>query len=303
MHNYREALLEMYAYPEWKDNRTGVPTTSKVGVTLRYDLSRTFPVVTTKKLFYRGVVEELLWFLRGETNVKPLQEVGVHIWDEWAAEDGGLGPVYGKQWRDFGGVDQIQGLLDGLYHDPYSRRHIVSAWNVGELSKMALPPCHLMFQCIVTPISLKARQSIALLKGYTDDARVLNSGPLMTLAGVPEDKLSMVVTQRSADMFLGVPFNLASYATLTLLLARCMEMHPGDLVWNGGDCHIYKTHMEAIEEQLDRDVRPAPSLDINLPDVPRGAPLSASVLAGMTSSDFTLRGYNPHPAIRAPVAV
>jgi thymidylate synthase len=246
-----------------KGDRTGTGTFSLFGHQLRYDLSRGFPLVTTKRVHWRSVAGELLWFLRGERNVASLREMGVTIWDEWAAEDGDLGPVYGVQWRSWptpggGSIDQLSTVLETLRRDPDSRRMLVSAWNVAELDAMALAPCHVLFQF------------------YVADGR-----------------LSTQVYQRSADVFLGVPFNLASYALLTHLVAQQVDLEPGDLVWTGGDCHVYSNHVEQSRLQLSRQPFPFPSLRV------RRAPS----LFDYTLDDLEIVGYEAHARIAAPVAV
>lgn len=246
-----------------KADRTGTGTRSVFGHQMRFDLQQGFPLVTTKRVFLRGLTEELLWFLRGERNARTLQEKGVHIWDEWAAEDGDLGPVYGVQWRswptpDGGTIDQLAQVLDGLRRDPDSRRHIVSAWNVADIPSMALAPCHAFFQFYVA-----------------------------------DGKLSCQLYQRSADLFLGVPFNIASYALLTHMVAQQVDLEVGDFVWTGGDCHIYDNHVDQVREQLTREPFPAPRL------VLRKAPS----LFEYTYEDVAIEGYQHHPAIKAPVAV
>jgi thymidylate synthase len=246
-----------------KEDRTGTGTVSLFGERLRYDLSETFPLVTTKKVHFRSIAVELLWFLRGDSNVGWLRDNGVTIWDEWASPEGELGPVYGVQWRswpapDGRSIDQISSILSTLRTDPDSRRMVVSAWNVGALPEMALAPCHALFQF------------------YVADGR-----------------LSCQLYQRSADMFLGVPFNIASYALLTRMVADQVGLAPGDFIWVGGDCHIYSNHVAQVTEQLSRDVRPFPTLEI--------AP--APSLFDYTYEHFTVHGYDPHPAIRAAVAV
>jgi thymidylate synthase len=247
-----------------KADRTGTGTLSLFGHQLRFDLAAGFPLVTTKRVHLKSVIAELLWFLRGETNVRWLREQGVTIWDEWADADGELGPVYGRQWRawqtaDGRQVDQIERVLWQLRNEPDSRRIVVSAWNVGELEKMALAPCHAFFQF------------------YVADGR-----------------LSCQVYQRSCDIFLGVPFNLASYALLTHILAQQSELSIGDLVWTGGDCHLYLNHLAQADEQLAREPRPLPRLALlRRPDD----------VAGYEVADFQVVGYEPHAAIRAPVAV
>lgn len=242
-----------------KDDRTGVGTTSLFGCRLRYDLAAGFPLITTKDVNFRAVAAELLWFLAGDTNVAWLREQGVRIWDEWADPDGNLGPIYGEQWRNWGGhVDQVANVLDQLRTDPNSRRMIVSAWNIDDLPRMALPPCHLLWQLYV--------------------------------AG---GRLSCQVYQRSADMFLGVPFNIASYGLLTHLLAQQAGLTPGDLIWVGGDCHIYHTHITQVIEQGRRYPYPFPRLEVE----------PAPTLNGYTLDHFTLHDYRHHPALRGPVAV
>jgi thymidylate synthase len=245
-----------------KTDRTGTGTLSVFGHQMRFDLGAGFPLVTTKKLHLKSVVHELLWFLRGDTNTRYLREHGVTIWDEWADEQGELGPVYGRQWRswptpDGSHVDQISEVLRQLRETPDSRRIIVSAWNVGELSRMALQPCHAFFQFYV--------------------------------AG---GRLSCQLYQRSADVFLGVPFNIASYALLTHMMAQQCDLQPGDFVWTGGDCHLYLNHLEQADLQLARE--PLPELHL------RRRPAS---LFDYAFDDFEFRNYQPHPAIRAPVAV
>ncbi len=247
-----------------KTDRTGTGTLSVFGHQLRFDLAAGFPLVTTKRVHVKSVIEELLWFLRGETNVRSLQEKGVSIWNEWADELGELGPVYGRQWRawktaDGGQIDQIARVIHQLRHEPNSRRIIVSAWNVGELDKMALAPCHCIFQFHVA-----------------------------------DGRLSCQVYQRSADIFLGVPFNIASYALLTHILAQQTDLSVGDLVWTGGDCHLYVNHLEQADTQLARTPQPLPTL----------AMLRCPAdIADYRYEDFQVLGYEPHAAIRAPVAV
>ncbi len=246
-----------------KSDRTGTGTRSVFGHQMRFDLSAGFPLVTTKRVHLKSVVYELLWFLRGDSNVRWLQEHGVRIWDEWADEDGELGPVYGVQWRswptpDGGHVDQITQLVENLRADPDSRRHIVSAWNVAELPQMALMPCHALFQF------------------YVADGR-----------------LSCQLYQRSADLFLGVPFNIASYALLTHMVAQQAGLEVGDFVWTGGDCHIYDNHVEQVREQLTREPYPAPQLRLRR---------AASIL-DYTYEDVEVVGYQHHPTITAPIAV
>jgi thymidylate synthase len=246
-----------------KSDRTGTGTRSVFGETLRYDLSQGFPLITTKRVHFKSLAVELLWFLRGDTNVGWLREQGVTIWDEWARPDGSLGPVYGKQWRswpmpDGSSLDQITQVLETLRADPDSRRMIVSAWNPSEIPDMALPPCHALFQFHVA-----------------------------------DGRLSCQLYQRSADLFLGVPFNIASYALLTRMMAAHAGLTPGDFIWVGGDVHIYDNHVEQVREQLTREPYPFPSLEI----APRAG------LFDHEYADFTLVDYRHHPLIKAPVAV
>jgi thymidylate synthase len=246
-----------------KGDRTGTGTRSVFGHQMRFDLQQGFPLVTTKRVFMRGLTEELLWFLRGESNARTLQDKGVHIWDEWAGEDGELGPVYGVQWRswptpDGGTIDQLSQVLDALRSDPDSRRHIVSAWNVADIPSMALAPCHAFFQFYVA-----------------------------------DGKLSCQLYQRSADLFLGVPFNIASYALLTHMVAQQVGLEVGDFIWTGGDCHIYDNHVEQVTEQLTREPYPFPTLRLR----------KAATLFDYTYEDVEVLDYQHHPAIKAPVAV
>ncbi|ASR54284.1 thymidylate synthase [Cellulomonas sp. CW35] len=246
-----------------KSDRTGTGTRSVFGHQMRFDLSAGFPLVTTKRVHLRSVVLELLWFLRGDSNVRWLQERGVKIWDEWADADGELGPVYGVQWRswptpDGGHVDQVAQLVENLRADPDSRRHVVSAWNVAELGRMALMPCHALFQF------------------YVADGR-----------------LSCQLYQRSADLFLGVPFNIASYALLTHMVAQQVDLEVGDLVWTGGDCHVYDNHVEQVREQLTREPYPAPTLRLR----------KAASIFDYAYEDVEVVGYQHHPTIKAPIAV
>ena len=260
---YEDLLRRVMAEGVAKGDRTGTGTRSVFGHQMRFDLSAGFPLVTTKRVHLRSIVYELLWFLRGDSNVGWLREHGVTIWDEWADADGELGPVYGVQWRswptpDGGHVDQIAGLVEGIRRDPDSRRHIVSAWNVADLPRMALAPCHAFFQFHV--------------------------------AG---GRLSCQLYQRSADLFLGVPFNLASYALLTHMVAQQADLEPGDFVWTGGDCHVYDNHVEQVRTQLARDPYPFPRLEL------RRAP---SIL-DYAFEDVEVVGYRHHPPIAAPIAV
>ncbi len=256
-----------------KSDRTGTGTRSVFGWQLRFDLAAGFPLLTTKKLHLRSIVHELLWFLQGDTNIRYLKENGVRIWDEWADENGDLGPVYGYQWRhwktpDGREIDQIAQLVEGLKRNPDSRRHIVTAWNPADVDRMALPPCHAFFQLYVAPAS-----------PGDADAR---------------PRLSCQLYQRSADIFLGVPFNIASYALLTMMLAQVCGYRAGDFVHTFGDAHLYSNHFDQVRLQLSREPRALPAMRIN-PEV--------TDIFAFRFEDFTLEGYDPHPHIAAPVAV
>ena len=264
MKAYLDLLADVLERGTPKADRTGTGTRSVFGHQMRFDLTAGFPAVTTKKLHWRSIVHELLWFLRGDSNIGYLREHGVRIWDEWADPDGELGPVYGVQWRSWRAadgreIDQLAGVLEGLRRDPDSRRHVVSAWNVGELERMNLPPCHILFQFHVA-----------------------------------DGRLSCQLYQRSADIFLGLPFNIASYSLLTHLVARHVGLDVGEFIWTGGDCHLYENHLEQAREQLARSPRPLPTLHLN-PDV--------RDLFEVRFDDIALEGYDPHPHIPAPVAV
>jgi len=264
MKPYLDLMRHVLEHGTKKDDRTGTGTLSVFGWQMRYNLADGFPLVTTKKCHLRSIIHELLWFLQGDTNIKYLKENGVSIWDEWADEHGNLGPVYGHQWRswprpDGSTIDQISEVVKTLRTNPDSRRIIVSAWNVADLDKMALAPCHAFFQF------------------YVADGR-----------------LSCQLYQRSADIFLGVPFNIASYALLTLMMAQVTGLKPGDFVHTLGDAHLYLNHLEQAREQLSREPRPLPMMTLN-PDV--------KDIFAFRFDDFTLAGYDPHPAIKAPVAV
>lgn len=257
---YEGLLQKVLIFGKPKSDRTGTGTRSLFGAQMRWDLNQGFPLVTTKKIHFKSVVAELLWILSGSTNVKDLQAMGCTIWDEWARPDGDLGPVYGKQWRAWHGhIDQVANLIEGLKKDPSGRRHIISAWNVADLPHMALSPCHALVQFDVT-----------------------------------DGRLSCQMYQRSCDMFLGVPFNIASYALLTHMLAQQCNLQVGDFVWTGGDCHIYDNHLEQVQTQLARQPFAYPSLHI------RRKPES---IFDYTYEDFEVQGYEHHPAIKAPVAV
>lgn len=264
MKQYHDLLEHILQSGVKKEDRTGTGTISVFGYQMRFDLSEGFPCITTKKLHLRSIIHELLWFLKGDTNIQYLKENNVSIWDEWADENGNLGPVYGSQWRswptaDGRHIDQIKQVIDQLKNNPDSRRIIVSAWNVGEIEKMALPPCHAFFQFYVA-----------------------------------EGKLSCQLYQRSADTFLGVPFNIASYALLTIMLAQVCGLKPGDFVHTLGDAHLYSNHLDQAKLQLTRDFRPLPQMKIN-PNV--------NDLFAFKFEDFELINYDPHPHIKAAVAI
>jgi thymidylate synthase len=264
MRTYLDLMQHVLDHGTAKSDRTGTGTLSVFGYQMRFNLQDGFPLVTTKKCHLRSIIHELLWFLQGDTNIRYLKDNGVSIWDEWADENGNLGPVYGKQWRSWAApdgrvIDQITEVIMQIKKNPDSRRLIVSAWNVGDLDKMALAPCHAFFQFYVA-----------------------------------EGKLSCQLYQRSADIFLGVPFNIASYALLTLMVAQVCGLKPGDFVHTFGDAHLYSNHMEQARLQLSREPRPLPTMRIN-PTVKN--------IFDFKFEDFTLEGYDPHSAIKAPVAV
>ena len=263
-HQYEDFMRHVFFHGVQKSDRTGTGTRSVFGYQMRFNLQNGFPLITTKKLHLRSIIHELLWFLRGDSNIGYLKENGVSIWDEWADENGDLGPIYGVQWRKWRGadnqtIDQISELVHTIKTNPDSRRMIVSAWNVAELPKMALPPCHMLFQVYVA-----------------------------------DGKLSCQLYQRSCDIFLGVPFNIASYSLLTHMLAQQCDLEVGDFVWTGGDCHIYNNHFDQVRLQLSREPRPYPKLVI------KRRPES---IFDYRYEDFEIVGYDPHPHIKAPVAV
>jgi thymidylate synthase len=264
MQQYLDLLQHILDKGTRKEDRTGTGTLSVFGYQMRFDLAAGFPLVTTKKVHLKSILHELLWFLKGETNIAYLKANGVSIWDEWADANGNLGPVYGSQWRswptpDGGHIDQIAQVIDQLQHNPDSRRIIVSAWNVAEINQMKLPPCHAFFQFYVA-----------------------------------EGKLSCQLYQRSADVFLGVPFNIASYALLTMMVAQVCHLQLGEFIWTGGDTHLYLNHLEQARLQLSRQPRPLPVMRLN--------PAVDSIF-NFSYEDFKLENYDPHPAIKAPVAV
>lgn len=262
MRPYLQILRDILEYGERREDRTGTGTLSLFGYQTRFDLSEGFPLLTTKKMHVKSIVHELLWFLKGETNIRYLKENQVTIWDEWANADGELGPVYGYQWRKWGGsgIDQIASVVEQIKKDPTSRRHIVSAWNVSDLPKMALQPCHVLFQFYVHR----------------------------------DGRLSCQMYQRSADVFLGVPFNIASYSLLTMMMAQVTGLKPGFFIHTFGDVHLYLNHIEQAKLQLSREPRALPIMKIN-PAVPS--------IFEFRYEDFQLENYDPHPAIKAPIAV
>ena len=264
MRQYHDLMQYVLDHGTYKEDRTGTGTYSVFGYQMRFDLSEGFPLVTTKKVHLRSIIHELLWFLKGDTNIAYLKDNGVSIWDEWADEQGNLGPVYGYQWRSWQtasgeAIDQISKLIDQIKRNPDSRRLIVTAWNPADVDKMALPPCHAFFQFYVA-----------------------------------NGKLSCQLYQRSADIFLGVPFNIASYALLTMMVAQVCGLKAGEFVHTFGDAHIYSNHLEQAKLQLSRDLRPLPTMNIN-PQV--------KDIFGFSFEDFELLNYDPHPHIKAPVAV
>jgi len=268
MRPYLDLMRHVLDHGHEKSDRTGTGTRSVFGWQMRFDLAEGFPLLTTKKLHLRSIIHELLWFLQGDTNIRYLKDNGVSIWDDWADANGDLGPVYGHQWRHWPAgsvdnpgreIDQIVQLIEGLRRNPDSRRHIVSAWNPADIPQMKLPPCHALFQFYVA-----------------------------------DGKLSCQLYQRSADIFLGVPFNIASYALFTLMVAQVCDLTPGDFVWTGGDCHLYSNHLEQARLQLSREPRRRPVMHLNP---------AVKDIFGFRYEDFTLQGYDPHPHIAAPVAV
>ena len=264
MKQYLDLLQHVLDHGTERQDRTGTGTVGVFGYQMRFDLGQGFPVLTTKKLHLRSIIYELLWFLRGDTNIKYLKDHGVSIWDEWADEEGNLGPVYGSQWRSWpdgrgGTIDQIANVVEQIKSNPYSRRLMVTAWNPAEIEEMALPPCHCLFQF------------------YVDNGR-----------------LSCQLYQRSADIFLGVPFNIASYSLLTMMMAQVCGLEPGEFVHTFGDAHIYKNHLDQVRLQLTREPRPLPTMRIN--------PAKKSIF-DFEYEDFTLENYNPHPHIKGEVSV
>ncbi len=311
---YLELLHEARTLGTPKGDRTDTGTRSLFGRQMRFDLAQGFPLLTTKRVFFRGVVAELLWMLSGETNIQPLQAQGVRIWDDWADPDGDLGPVYGAQWRSWPGrwhadedgegylpIDQIREVVGSLQADPDSRRHIVTAWNPAELDEMALPPCHLLFQFYSRPLNQRERARIGRAHGYEAPSFGTSSPegwdrlgrPLLDDAGVPTRALDCQLYQRSGDLFLGLPFNIASYSLLTHLMAQVTGHLPGEFIHTLGDAHLYENHVEQAREQLAREPVAPPRLRVDpVADIDDYSP-----------AHIHLEGYDPHPSIKAPVAV
>jgi thymidylate synthase len=273
MQQYLDLLKHVLKNGTQKTDRTGTGTTSVFGYQMRFDLQKGFPLLTTKKLHTKSIIYELLWFIKGDTNIKYLTDNGVNIWNEWADKNGNLGPVYGKQWRSWATpdgktIDQLSQVIESIKKNPDSRRHIISAWNVADVNQMAIPPCHTMFQFYVAPPNVAK--------------------------GEEKGTLSCQLYQRSADIFLGVPFNIASYALLTMMIAQVCNLKPGEFIHTFGDAHIYTNHMEQVNLQLTRSPRPLPTMQIN--------PLVKNIF-DFKFEDFYLNNYDPHPHIKGAVAV
>jgi thymidylate synthase len=315
MEQYKKLVREIQNNGVSKGDRTGTGTKSIFGHQMRFDLEKGFPLVTVKKTHWPSVVHELLWFLKGDTNVEYLQENGVRIWNEWADENGDLGPVYGKQWvawendmvqysgQKYDGepINQIQNVIDSLKTNPDSRRMIVSAWNVGELPFMALEPCHAFFQFYTEELTEKERYMCyitTLNKLKTDNIKGSTDKDIMEgyykEYNIPKRKVSLQLYQRSADTFLGVPFNIASYSLLLQMIAQCVDMVPGEFIWTGGDCHLYDNHVEQVETLLSREPKELPTVELN--------PHIKDVFE-FTYEDIKLVDYDPHPLIKGKVAV
>lgn len=312
MQQYHDLMNHILCHGTDKSDRTGTGTRSVFGHQMRFDLAKGFPLLTTKKVHLRSIVHELLWFLSGDTNIRYLKENGVSIWDEWADQDGNLGPVYGAQWRswpsEYGDIDQIANLIQELKANPDSRRLIVSAWNPAQVDEMKLPPCHCLFQFYTAPMSLEERLDYLdetkpelvshynefINYGHQKLAAIAEANAWLTEKGIPTRKLSCQLYQRSADVFLGVPFNIASYALLTHMIAQVTGMAVGEFVHTLGDAHLYLNHFEQAIAQLDRVEYDLPYLQLN-PDV--------NNLFDFTFDDIKVVGYQHHPAIKAPVAV
>lgn len=308
MKQYHDLMQRVLEFGQEGPDRTGTGTLSVFGHQMRFNLQEGFPLLTTKKLHLKSIIHELLWILKGTGNIQYLKENGVTIWDEWTDENGNLGPVYGVNWRGWGfhkyrsqPIDQITNLINDLKNNPHSRRHIVSAWNVADIPDMALAPCHYAFQCYVNKLTFAQRLHLwspNYTQGFsTEEWNMGNDGPvgeLLDRCGVPRLGLSLMVQQRSADIFLGLGFNIASYATLTMMLAQVCGYAPWELIWTGGDCHLYLNHLEQAKLQLSREPRPLPKLIIDP---------SVKDIDDFRFEHFTLVGYDPHPHIKADVAV
>ncbi len=298
MKQYLDLLQYVLDHGTERQDRTGTGTVGVFGYQMRFDLGRGFPVLTTKKLHLRSIIYELLWFLRGDTNIKYLKDHGVSIWDEWADAEGNLGPVYGSQWRSWpdgrgGTIDQIANVVEQIKTNPYSRRLMVTAWNPAEIEDMALPPCHCLFQFYVEPGSTSGRVAESLSGKVATQSNNSATQPL-SHSEAPKGRLSCQLYQRSADIFLGVPFNIASYALLTMMMAQVCGLEPGEFVHTFGDAHIYKNHLDQVHLQLTREPRPLPTMHIN--------PERKSIF-DFEYEDFRLEGYDPHPHIKGEVSV
>lgn len=298
MKQYLDLLQYVLDHGTERQDRTGTGTVGVFGYQMRFDLGQGFPVLTTKKLHLRSIIYELLWFLRGDTNIKYLKDHGVSIWDEWADAEGNLGPVYGSQWRSWpdgrgGTIDQIANVVEQIKTNPYSRRLMVTAWNPAEIEEMALPPCHCLFQFYVEPGSTSDKVTESLSGKVATQSNNSATQPL-SHSEAPKGRLSCQLYQRSADIFLGVPFNIASYALLTMMMAQVCGLEPGEFVHTFGDAHIYKNHLDQVHLQLTREPRPLPTMHIN--------PERKSIF-DFEYEDFRLEGYDPHPHIKGEVSV
>ncbi|EKD22619.1 MAG: hypothetical protein ACD_84C00036G0003 [uncultured bacterium] len=307
MKQYHDLMHHILENGTKKADRTGTGTISVFGHQMRFDLSKGFPLVTTKKCHLKSIIHELLWFLQGDTNTKYLKENGVSIWDAWADSNGDLGPIYGKQWRSWEAadgtvVDQIKTAVERLKSNPDCRRNIVTAWNPGELDKMALAPCHCFFQFYTVELTIEERLALVsenfsvhyhscVSLSCNCDKEITD---LLDKANAPSRKLCCQLYQRSTDVLLGLPFNIASYALLTMMIAQVTNMVPGEFIHTSGDTHLYSNHMEQVNEQLSRELRELPVMEINK---------NVTSIFDFKYEDFTLTGYDPHPAISAPVAV
>lgn len=326
---YEDLLANILKNGKRREDRTGTGTLSVFGLQFKYDLSKGFPLITTKKLHVKSIVHELLWMLNGDTNIKYLNDNGVTIWDEWADDNGDLGPIYGHQWRKWRGnlisleaeptfadskymnfkakatfedIDQIKEVINSLRYNPYSRRHIVSAWNPAEVKNMALPPCHCLFQFYAEKLDIEERYPIYKDMQSRNELQPITVGwnpnehsdsENLDNAGVPKFRLSCKLTQRSADSFLGIPYNIASYSFLTHMVAQQVNMVPGDFIWSGGDCHIYLNHIEQVKLQLSRKEYSLPTLKLN----------KAKDIFSYKYEDFEILNYQCHPKIEAEIAV